>query len=121
MFEINGIKYDFKVISVKQGLKAKTLLLKLANSMENGNIDEDSEEELYSLILDLLRVYNKSDKGKESVLEGLSMDQVGLIFNNPLAILDIQKSFSEVIMGFMQSLPSFQSSNQIGRVKTIHK
>lgn len=120
MYEINGIKYDFKVITVKQGLKAKSLLLKTAKDLENETVDEDVEYELYDLILEVLRVY-KSEKGKDVCMEGLTIDQIGLIFDNPLAIIEIQKSFSEVIMGFIRSLPSFQSSKLKESLKVTRK
>lgn len=120
MYELNGIKYDFKVISVSQGLKAKSLLLKMAKELEKDIIDDENESELHELILEVLRVY-KSENGKDSCLEGLTMEQIGLIFSNPLAILEIQKSFSEVVMGFIQSLPSSQSSKSKKDLKVTHK
>lgn len=103
--ELNGVKYMFRTISTETGLKAKNLLMKLANDPEN----EAADRALIELSIKNLTVYLVDEMGGEKRLDNPSLEQVGNIFKNTLAVLEIQQEFARLIEGFIKSLPSYQN------------
>lgn len=103
--ELNDVKYMFRTISTETGLKAKNLLMKLANNPEN----EVADRALIDLAIKNLTVYLVDETGTEKRLDNPSLDQIGNIFKNTLAVLEIQQQFAKLIEGFIKSLPSYQN------------
>lgn len=120
MFELNKIKYDFKRVTVADAMKAKNILIKLASVIgdDDKELNQDSlsdletcEPELIDLSLKYLRIYVE-EKGSTKTMENVDEDFVALTFNNPLAVLEIYKSFCELIKGFLTALPSYQTKGK---------
>lgn len=113
MFELNGIKYNFRRVSVETGLEIQSL-------MDNKDSFEN-QKRLALIAVDHLQVFIK-DKGKEVMIDGMDLDYYGDLFENPLYTIEIVLSFGEVIKGFLELLPSFRrGSVKKEKVKAIVK
>lgn len=115
MFELNGVKYDFKRIDVESALEIQTLI------SAEGEAEKQAQKRLCEIAVSHLRLYLKEDK-KEVVVEAPNLDYCADIFQNPFFTLEIVASFGEVVKGFLELLPSFKKSLAVkGKKQGISK
>lgn len=110
MFELNGVKYDFGLISVKDAIEVQDILIETSQD----NIAQDRcrylEGRLREIAMKYLRVYFR-DGGSDKTIEAKDMDEdyfAEQVFGNPFYQNEIIASFGRVISGFLESLPTFK-------------
>ncbi|EFS7927404.1 hypothetical protein HW053_001486 [Campylobacter jejuni] len=108
-YSIFGKTYGFKPITTQDALRIRNVSYILAKN--NSSFDE--LEKVNSVIDNICLKYLviKDESGTE--FDNLNYNTVQTIFNDnenaPFAMVEISKTFMEVIGGFFQSLPSFQN------------
>lgn len=115
MFELNGVKYDFKRINVEDALRVQHIFKLISQDDDlSGKNTLSSEEiaklekELGDIALKYLRVYVKVGNKEQTIEEQDSDYYAEQIFDNPFFIIEIVASFGEVIKGFLELLPRFK-------------
>lgn len=107
MFELNGIKYDFKRVTVADALEIQKIIFGAID--KNGN-EVDMGDALGKITPYAIK-YIKVQCPDGSFVENADADTLGeMYFQNPFFALEVAKNFFEVIQGFLASLPSFQNS-----------
>lgn len=101
MFELNGVKYEFKRVNVETAIEIQTLISK------DGDVSGESQKRLILIAVDHLVAYVKDENRNDIRMEGRDLETYAHIFDNPFFTLEIVEKFGEVIKGFLEKLPSF--------------
>lgn len=110
MFEFNSVKYDFKLISVKDAIEVQDIIIETSKNDIDLERSKHLEGRLREIAMNYLRVYLR-DGGVDKTIEAKDMDEdyfAEQVFMNPFYQNEIVASFGRVISGFLESLPTFK-------------
>lgn len=116
MFEMNGIKYDFKLISVEDALEVQDIIAELSKEESSRERSIELDRKLRKIANKYLRIYLKEGNVEKSLTDQ-DEDYYAMQFGNPLYSNEIILSFGEVIRGFLESLPNFKKRLEEGKKK----
>lgn len=106
MFELNGVKYEFKRVSVETAIEIQTLISK------DGDVSGEGQKKLIKIAVDHLVAYIQDENKSDMRLEGSDLETYAHIFDNPFFTLEIVEKFGETIKGFLERLPSFTKAGK---------
>lgn len=112
MYTLEDKEYQFKKVSVQDALEIKKAITLLAKDNATSAQIGEAENILNSICVKHLQV--KINGELENVE---SLDYLSVVFDNPFAIVEITANFQELVTGFIQSLPKFQSAGKTLRKK----
>ena len=104
MFKLEDKEYQFKRVSVQDALRLKSAITIM--SKENATTSQVNEAD--NIINDIcIKHLQVMVNGEFEDIH--SLDYLESVFENPFAIIEITANFQELISGFIQSLPKFQT------------
>lgn len=122
MFELNGVKYEFKRVSVENALRIQQIMSEseqISDPKRSQELERELLEIAYSHLVICLKEGNterKIDCGADDLAK--NKDYVCDLFgSNPFFLSEIIISFSEVIRGFLELLPTIKKRQSESTLK----
>ena len=113
MYKLEDKEYQFKRVSVQDALRLKSAITMMSKENATSQQLSEADEVITEICVKHLEV--KIDGKMFESVENLEFLET--VFVNPFAIVEIVANFQEMISGFIQSLPKFQSVGKTAKRK----